>query len=381
MERYLKSQIKKDLNKMKMVFVGGPRQVGKTTLAKEFCKSDSYFNWDIIHQRDKILKGEFSDGNCWVFDELHKYSQWRQLLKGLYDEFKTEKKILVTGSARLDLYRRGGDSLQGRYHYLRLHPLTIDELNSRSENDLLQLFRLGGFPEPFLGGSKFEAQRWSREYRQRILREDISSIETIEDLDSAELLMIRLPDLVGSPLSINKISLDVGKSPKTIKRWFQIFENFYAVYTLIPFGAPKIKAVKKERKHYHFDWTLIKDEGPAFENMVGNHLLKWTHFYQDTQGRDLELRYFRDQEQREVDFVLLEDRKPVAFVECKLNDTNISPHLKYLKNKFPKTKVFQITLKNPKDFVSENGIRVGPAIKLLFEIHSLISTSIAEPPA
>lgn len=199
---------------------------------------------------------------------------------------------MVTGSARLDLYRRGGDSLQGRYHFLRLHPLTLDELGSTSKSDYDALFRLGCFPE-----------------------------------------------LVGSPLSIKRISEDIQKSPKTIQRWVRLFENFYAIYLLAPFGSPKVKAVKKERKHYHFDWTLIKEPGLRFENMVANHLLKWTHFYGDTQGRDIELLFY----------------------------------IKFLKRKFPEAHAFQILHEGNADYVNEDGIRVGPAFKLPWEIKNLIS--------
>lgn len=369
MKRYLAAQVKKDLMK-KMVFLGGPRQVGKTTLAQSLAPAKSYLNWDSSEDRERILRRELPATDIWILDEIHKYKQWRNYLKGLFDKNKSSHKILVTGSARLDLYRRGGDSLQGRYHFLRLHPITLDELGVTSQTDLESLFELGGFPEPFLGGEKFEAQRWTREYRQRILRDDILSVETIEDLGSAEHLMIRLPDLVGSPLSINSISEDVQVSHKTIQRWIEIFEKFYALYRLPAFGSSRIKAVKKEQKHYHFDWTLVKEKGPRFENMIAGHLLKWCHFFEDTQGRNLELRFFKDSEKREVDFVVTEDLKPLMFIECKVQDKQVSPHLKYLRRKFPSAKAYQILYQSSADFVDDLGIRVAPARILLEEIKS-----------
>jgi predicted AAA+ superfamily ATPase len=380
MKRYLQSQIEKDLAK-KMVFLGGPRQVGKTTLALQFAARDSYLNWDDAEDRERILRRRYPESSIWIFDEIHKYKNWRNLLKGLYDKNKDIRRILVTGSARLDLIRRGGDSLQGRYHFLRLHPLTLDELGSTAQSDLKALLELGGFPEPFLGGEKFEAQRWSREYRQRILRDDIISVESIENLGAAEHLMICLPDLVAGPLSLNSLREDIQVSHKTLKRWIEIFERFYAIYRLAPFGSPRIKAAKKEQKHYHYDWTLVTEPGPRFENLCANHLLKWCHFYEDTQGRDLELRYFKDNEQREVDFVVTENRLPLLFVESKWNDKMISPHLKYLKRKFPQVASYQILFESRQDFVSDLGIRLGPACKLLEEIKARIAKPIPPIPA
>lgn len=364
--RYLSEQILRDLNS-KMVFLGGPRQVGKTTLSLNLFSEDSYLNWDYAEDREKILNNQMPNSDIWIFDEIHKYKKWRNLLKGLYDKNK-KKKILVTGSARLDLYRYSGDSLQGRYHYLRLHPITMDEIKSTSFSDFQDLFNLSGFPEPFFKNNSIEAKRWSREYRQRILKDDISSVEKISDLGTAELVLMRLPDLVGSPLSINSISEDVQMSFKTIKRWIDIFERFYAIYRVSPFGSPKIKAVKKEQKHYHYDWTLVKDLSLRFENLIGNHLLKRVHFLEDTEGRDLELRYFRDNEQREVDFVVTENKMPVLFVECKMSETVISPHLKYLKTKFPSIPTYQLTYNSKKDFQSAEGIRVVDAYKVINQI-------------
>jgi predicted AAA+ superfamily ATPase len=372
MKRYLAEQVAKDLKK-KMVFLGGPRQVGKTTLAQTLAPARAYLNWDAPEDRECILLGQLPATDMWIFDEIHKYKQWRNYLKGLYDKNKNTHKIMVTGSARLDLYRRGGDSLQGRYHFLRLHPITLDEIKSEKFSDLKHLYELGGFPEPFLSGEKFESQRWSREYRQRILRDDILSLERIEDLGSAEKLMLRLPDLVGSPLSINALVEDIQVNFKTLKRWIEIYERFYALYRIPPFGYSKIKAVKKEQKHYHFDWTLIKEAGPRFENLVANHLLKWCHYFEDTQGRDLELRFYKDQEQREVDFVVTENQKPILFLECKLKEKNVSPHLNYIKRKFPSVPAFQLSFEGDFDYVSEYGIRVGQAHRLFAEVKQIIA--------
>jgi predicted AAA+ superfamily ATPase len=367
MERYLAAQVEHDLSK-KMVFLGGPRQVGKTTLAKSIIQDPKgYLNWDIAEHREKILKGEIPRSNILVFDELHKYRSWRNYLKGFFDLVSKERKILVTGSARLDLYRFGGDSLQGRYHYLRLHPFSVSELKMTRQSDMLSLLELGGFPEPFLGGSKVEAKRWSREYRTRLIREDIVSLERVQDLGNLELLMLRLPALVGSPLSLNALREDLQVSHKTLASWVAVLERMYAIFRLAPFGAPKIRAVKKEQKHYHFDWSLVPNMACRFENLVASHLLKWVHFEQDTKGREVDLAYFRDIDGREVDFVITENGMPQMLIECKWSDDPVNPSLRYLKKKFPDATAWQIHATGKKDYETKEGIRVGPALALLKE--------------
>jgi predicted AAA+ superfamily ATPase len=364
-ERYLTPQVKKDLSR-KMVFVGGARQVGKTTLARSLLKSEKgYLSWDIPEHRERILKRELPPIRTWVFDEIHHYKPWRNYLKGLHDRFGPKKRILVTGSARLDFYRHGGDSLQGRYHYLRLHPFSVAELDLKTTKELRDLLELGGFPEPFLSRSKTEARRWSREYRTRLVREDIATLERVQDLGRIEQLMLRLPDLVGSPLSVNNLRGDIGVSHKTLSKWLDIFERLYAIFRLPPFGAPKLRAVRKEQKHYHADWTLIEDRAVRFENLVASHLLKWVHFHEDAKGRDVELRYFRDVDRREVDFVIIERRKPILFVECTWSDTDVSKSLNYLKERFPHCRTFQISATGKKDYETARGVRVLPAVDFL----------------
>ncbi len=363
--RYLEAQIEKDLER-KMVFVAGPRQVGKTTLALGLPGArEGYLNWDVPQHRERILKRELPPGRLWIFDEIHKYRLWRNYLKGLYDDRRPDQHILVTGSARLDLYRYSGDSLQGRYHLLRLHPLSPAEIGAKSADDLDQLLTLGGFPEPFFSASEVEARRWSREYRNRLVREELTSLEQVQDLGSLELLMLRLPELVGSPLSLNALREDLQVSHKTITRWVDVLEGLYALFRLSPFGAPRIRAIKKAQKHYHFDWTLIQDPALRLENLAASALLKWVHHQQDTQGRDLELRYFRDTDGREVDFVVTERRQPVLLVECKWSDAKIDKALKYLKARFPEAEAWQISARGTKNFVDPIGIRVAPAHEFL----------------
>jgi hypothetical protein len=349
-----------------MVFVAGARQVGKTTLARNVPGGKAgYLNWDVAEDRERLLRRELPATRLWVFDEIHKYRSWRNYLKGLYDSPARSARILVTGSARLDLYRFGGDSLQGRYHLLRLHPLSAAELGLTTPAQLLDLLRLGGFPEPWFGGSDVEARRWSREYRTRLVREDVTSLERVQDLGNLELLMLRLPDLVGSPLSLNALREDLQVSHRAIDGWMRVLERLYAVFRLAPLGAPRLRAVKKAQKHYHVDWSLVPDQAARFENLVATHLLKWVHFEQDARGRDLELRYFRDTDGREVDFVVTEGQSPRVLVECKWGDAGLDKSLRYVKAKFPAADAWQVSATGAKDYLTPEGVRVAPALALL----------------
>ena len=374
--RHLLDQIVQDLVR-KMVFLSGPRQVGKTTLARSVPGAqDGYLSWDISAHRERILRRELPAAALWVFDEIHKYSRWRGFLKGIYDHASARpddapvarQRILVTGSGRLELFGAGGDSLQGRYHLLRLHPFSVAEAGILDGDGLAQLLRLGGFPEPFLGGNETQARRWSRQYRARLLEEEVRSLERIQDLSRLEEMMLRLPDLVGSPLSVNALREDLQVAHKTAASWLDALERLFAIFRVPPFGAPRIRAVKQARKHYHFDWSIVRDPGARFENLVACHLLKWVHFQQDVQGRDVELRFFRDVDRREVDFVVTEDRQPVLFVECKLRDRDIDRALRYLKTRFPNARAVQIALNGNRDYRNAEGVRAMPALAFLREL-------------
>jgi len=362
--RYVEHPVSDDI-KRKMVFIGGPRQTGKTTFAKHLCERwgfdvrKRYLNWDAPEDRENILRERFPAGSgLLILDEIHKCSKWRQVVKGLFDKRGNELQILVTGSARLDYYRRGGDSLQGRYHFYRLLPFSCAELGAPTISTVRDLLVYGGFPEPFLLQSEKESRRWSREYRSRVIQGDLSDLENVHDVSTIENMVIRLPDLVGSPLSLNSLREDLQVSHQSISRWMEMLENLYMVFRIYPFGAPRIRAVKKESKHYHLDWTVVSDMGSRFENLVACHLLKWVFFLQDTEGRNAELRYFRDVDKREVDFVIMEDNTPVHFIECKSSGKAQSPSLRYLKVRFPSVLATQVTLDKDVDLETKEGIHI-----------------------
>jgi predicted AAA+ superfamily ATPase len=227
-ERYLKPSVKDDLKK-KMVFVGGPRQVGKTTFAQRFLKHPSpkhpaYLNWDLPQNRPTLLRGELpTNQKLIIFDEIHKFARWRNLIKGLYDHHHDQISFLITGSARLDYYRKGGDSLQGRYHYYRLHPFSLMELNrSPTSEDLKNLLHYGGFPEPLFAHSEQEWRRWSLERHQRVIYEDLADLERVKEVSMLELLLDALPDRVGAPLSIQNLRELLQVAHHTVERWITI---------------------------------------------------------------------------------------------------------------------------------------------------------------
>ena len=356
--RYLNDQIKSDLLE-KMVFLGGPRQVGKTTFSLsimaqfnqlEFLTSPDvlrtnpgYMNWDILKARKKIRDGILdANSKLIILDEIHKYKDWKNLVKGFYDEYKTEKSFLITGSARLDLFKKGGDSLQGRYHYFRLHPMSLGEITNPNSSDFDALFKFGGFPEPLIKGNEKFWRRWQTERLLRLIHEDLRDLEKVKDISDLEILADALPSRVGSPLSINNLKNDIAVSHQTIERYIQIFENLYFCFRIAPYGAPKIKAVKKEQKLYLWDWSCILDEGARFENFVASQLLKFCHFMQDTEGYKMELRYLRDQEGREVDFIVLQDKKPLFAVEAKYKDSKRSSNLTYFKERTNIPEFYQV---------------------------------------
>lgn len=371
-KRHLLPFIQEALTK-KMVLLGGPRQVGKTTLSLSFlkpptAKNPQYINWDRLSDKSLVLKDQIPlKENILVLDEIHKFKNWRNLIKGIYDKYHDQIKILVTGSARVDYFRRGGDSLLGRYRYFRLHPFSILEYKKNpSREDLMRLLKFGGFPEPLLSMNENEHRIWQRERTINVIEEDLRDLETVKDYSLLLLLSELLPSKVGSPLSLKSLEEDLQVSQPTVQRWIKILELVYYCYSVAPYGAPKIRAVKKLQKVYLWDWSQVEDDGFRFENLVAGHLIKYCHFIEDTQGYNMDLRYLRDTDGREIDFVVLKNKKPIFAVECKSGEKELSKHIRYFKERTNIPEFYQVHLKN-KDYGTATTGRVLPFIQFCKE--------------
>ena len=300
-QRYLTNFVIKDLAE-RMVFVGGPRQVGKTTIARELIakrfRQTGYYNWDSKSDRRNIMQSKWpGNADLIILDEIHKYKKWKSFVKGEYDTLKDRYRFLVTGSARLDIYRKGGDSMLGRYHYYRLHPFSLAELignisvpeimkeisiRSGSEKDIFEaLDTFGGFPEPFLKQNMRVLRRWHNEKTERLFREDIRDVEQVREISIMQLLGDLLPERAGSLLSINSLREDLDVSHRAVSSWLNILESFYYCFRVYPYAGKNFRSLKKVAKLYLWDWSEIDDESVRFENCVASHLLKLVHFLQD----------------------------------------------------------------------------------------------------
>ena len=360
MTRPLYFKIWKDLARTKsMVFLSGPRQSGKTTLAKHIAKTytDSlYFNWDSSADKTMLIqKPEFFEdmerkdpGKALIiFDELHKYRKWKNYLKGTFDKFNERYQFLVSGSGRLNVFQKGGDSLAGRYFQFYLWPLTLSELADKrlsfqnfTQNPLqfiesnpettqiwTQLARLSGFPEPYLSGEESIYIRWSKNYRHQLIREDIRQATEIKNLDEVEILFSLLPSRIGSPLSVASLARDLQISPTTAHVWIKTFESLYLAFFIKPWTKKIARAIKKERKLYLFDYAEIQDPASKFENMVALELLRAVSNWNDLGLGRFDLHFLRNRSKEEVDFLISKDHTPILLVETKLSDSTLSKNL------------------------------------------------------
>jgi uncharacterized protein len=332
--RGIQEHIETDLQN-KMVFVAGPRQCGKTTLAKSIlAKSQGrYFNWDSDDDRKAVLKKNWSEtDSLLVFDELHKFPRWKNWVKGVFDTQREHHQILVTGSARLDVYRRGGDSLLGRYHHWRLHPFTMDERPSGMSTGVAfeRLMTVGGFPEPFISGSQRQAKRWRRDREDRVLRDDLRELEKVLQITPISLLVSSLKERVGGLVVANNIAGDLQVSPTSVKHWLTLLENMYLLFVVPPYTQGVPRAIQKPPKVFFFDNADAPDvKAIRFKNLVATHLLKWMHFLEDFEGDRWALHHLRDKAGHEVDFVLTKNRKLVALIDAGVDDSEPRPSLRY----------------------------------------------------
>ncbi len=348
MERMQEKSIRLDLDR-KYVFITGPRQVGKTTLARNVArawKGSAYLNFDADRDRPVILRQSWDrKAPLVILDEVHKLKRWKRRLKGVYDTEGIPPRILVTGSARLDLYRRGGDSMAGRYFLHRLHPFSVRELRgSDAPRGILdRLILLGGFPEPYLSGSESESARWRLQHLERIVREDIQDLEPVRDVRSLLLLVDLLRERVGSPVSYASLGRDLELSPHTVKRWIEVLDHMYVLFLVRPWHRNVARGILKAPKVYFYDTGAVAGgEGVRLENAVAVCLRKWLHFLADTRGRSKDLFYIRDKEKREVDFAVVEKQRPRMLIEVKRSDTAVSRALAHFSARLKPDEALQL---------------------------------------
>jgi len=394
--RYVSTSVEEILRDGKMAFVAGPRQVGKTTLAKSLLRdpAGSYFTWDLDSHRRRIIRAR---EQFWpvpagagrariVLDEIHKYPRWKRFLKGLFDTRRDELEIIVVGSGRLDVYQKGGDSLLGRYGLHRLHPFTVGELLENgaqqvitpSEFDgwlsspaavsgaaeaLAQIERFTGFPEPLFAGRIETLRRWRRMRRALVLREDLRDLTRIRELGLIDQMVELLPERVGSPLSINALREDLGVAFDTARGWLETLARLYFLFELRPYAGRLARTLRREGKVYLFDPTEIEDPGARFENLVALHLAKLVDAWNDHGFGDFALWYVRDKERREVDFLITERRRPYVLLETKLADDRPSPALRYFRERLlPKHAIQLVREGSP---AKGDGLVIVPADRLL----------------
>jgi predicted AAA+ superfamily ATPase len=329
----------KDLNK-KIVFIVGPRQVGKTWLSLEIgkrFKNTTYLNYDSFEDR-QIIKEEswLQSTELLILDELHKMPGWKNYLKGIFDTKLGHLKILVTGSARLDMFRQTGDSLAGRFFTHRLMPFSISELQEDAlSNNIERFIQRGGFPEPFLAEDEVEAKRWRNQYVDGLIRTDILDFEKIHDFRTIQMVFELLRRRAGSPISYVSIARDVQASPTTIIKYIQVLEALYIIIRVVPYSRNIARSILKEPKIYFFDNGLVVgDDGVKFENFVAVSLLKHVYAKNDYEGENFELKYLRTKDKKEIDFCLVNNNEIVGVIEAKNRDSDISQNLKYFCQKY-----------------------------------------------
>lgn len=374
MKRYLEKYIREDL-KRKIVLLTGPRQTGKTTLSKMLKERFDYFNYDNAEDRLGLIEKSWDRSKeLIIFDELHKLKNWKSWLKGIYDTEKIPPSIIVTGSAKLDTYKKVGDSLAGRFFQFRLHPLDLKEIQQtlhpeNLENELNKLLNLGGFPEPFIEGKETYYNRWKKSHLDIILKQDLIDLENVQQIVSIETLIQLLKKRVGSPVSYRSLAEDLQCSDKTIKRWLSILETMYVVFKVTPFHKNISRAILKSPKYYFYDTgQVVGDRGIKLENLVACALLKEIHFREDCLGEQWNLFYLRNKDGREIDFLVTRNEDPTLMIEVKWSDANLSSHFSFFDKYFSAVNKMQLVKELNREKTYPDGTQIRTAHKWLSKI-------------
>lgn len=335
----------------KLVILTGPRQAGKTTLARRLMADfprAQYLNWDVPADREIIAAGAWSPrAGLLVFDEIHKMRDWKAFLKGAWDGRSAGQTILVTGSARMETFRQGGESLAGRYFAWRLHPFSVREcvttLGMKPGEALDRLLERGGFPEPLLAADAMAAERWRSQYAIDLIREDVLEFSRIHEIRNLQLFVDLLRERVGSPVKLSSLAQMLQIAPNTAARYLEILEALYVVFRVTPWHRDVARSILKEGKVYFFDTGLVRgDAGARLENAVAAMLLKHAHYRQDAEGKAVTLHTIRDKEQHEIDFVLAQENAVTDLIEVKHADPAISPYFHRMAEHFPEARAVQI---------------------------------------
>lgn len=375
LQRSIQNKIRKDLEK-KIVIIAGPRQCGKTTLVKNLSSQFDYLNYDSIEDRAHILKREWSrNKDLVIFDELHKMPKWKSWLKGIYDTEGVTPQIVVTGSAKLDTFKKTGDSLAGRHFYYRLHPFDIKELvqagyKQNPDTILRTLTHVGGYPEPFLLGDKNEYHRWRKGHLDLILKQDLIDYQTVRDLQSIQILIELLRTKVGSGISVNALATDLQKDPKTVQKWLNILEDLFVIFKVTPYSKNIARSLKKEPKYYFYDGGLVDgDDGIKLENLIACSLIKETHRLIDLEGIEMQLHYLKVKGGREIDFLIHSKEKSIRpiLIESKFSDSDASPNFKLFETHFKLPRKIQLVQTLKRNFTTQNHVDVINASEWLTE--------------
>ncbi len=353
-----------------MAFVSGPRQVGKTWVCKSI--AEAYFNWDNTDDRRTLLRGPAALAQILgvdrlrtnppiiVLDELHKYAKWKTLLKGFFDTYGERARLLVTGSSRLDIFRRGGDSLMGRYLLYRMHPWSVGECVRTelpdkeiqppakiSAADWNALWEHGGFPEPFLRRQARFTRRWQSLRLAQLSREDLREAAAVRELGTIEVLMQLLAERSGQQLVYSNLAPELQASVDSVKRWIDLLACMHYGFLVRPWFANVAKSLRKEPKWFLRDWSSVADPGCRAETLAACHLLKAVDTWTDLGFGSFELRYLRDKQKREVDFLVVRDRKPWFLVEVKVGEQALSPALAHFQRQIQAPHAFQMVMDLP----------------------------------